>query len=46
MMEEQIRKAKEKGIQPIIIIDEVQMLKNIYLNGERKLLDEVFNLFV
>ena len=46
IMEEQIRDAKEKGIQPVIIIDEIQLLKNIYLNGERYLLDEMFNLFI
>ena len=46
IMEEQIREAKRKGIQPVIIIDEIQLLKNIYLNGERYLLDEIFNLFI
>ena len=46
IMEDQIRAAKEKGVQPVIIIDEVQLLKNIYLNGERYLLDEIFNLFI
>ena len=46
VMEDQIRKAKEAGIQPIIILDEIQLLKGIYLNGERYLIDEIFNLFV
>ena len=46
IMENQIRAAREKGIQPVIIIDEIQLLKNIYLNGERYLLDEIFNLFI
>ena len=46
IMEDQIRASKEKGIQPVIIIDEIQLLKNIYLNGERYLLDEIFNLFI
>ena len=46
IMEDQIRDAKKKGIQPVIIIDEIQLLKNIYLNGERYLLDEMFNLFI
>ena len=46
VMEDQIRTSKEKGVQPVIIIDEIQLLKNIYLNGERYLLDEIFNLFI
>jgi uncharacterized protein len=46
IMEDKIRSAKNRGIQPIIILDEIQLLKNIYLNGERYLIDEVFNLFV
>ena len=46
IMEEQIKEAKKRGIQPVIIIDEIQLLKNIYLNGERYLLDEIFNLFI
>ena len=43
---DQIRKAREKGIQPVIVIDEIQELKNIYTNDEKKLLDELFNLFI
>ena len=46
IMEDQIRETKERGIQPIIILDEIQLLKSIYLNGERYLLDEIFNLFI
>ena len=46
VMEDQLRKANKKGIRPIIIIDEIQSLKEIYMNGERMLLDEVFNFFV
>ncbi len=46
LMEEQLTKAKKKGLQPVIILDEIQTLKNIYFNGERNLLDELFNLFV
>lgn len=46
IMEDQIREAKKRGIQPILIIDEIQTLKQIYLNGECKLIDELFNLFV
>jgi len=46
VMESKLAKAKKKGIQPVIILDEIQMLKNIYINSERFLLDELFNLFV
>ena len=46
VMEEQIRETNKKGVKPVIILDEIQLLKNIYLNGERYLLDEVFNLFI
>ena len=46
VMEGQLTKAKKKGLQPVLIIDEIHNLKNIYLNGERHLLDELFNLFV
>jgi len=46
VMEEQIIATNKKGIKPVIILDEIQLLKNIYLNGERYLLDEVFNLFI
>ena len=45
VMEDQLERAVKKGKQPIIVIDEIQMLKGIYLNGERFLLDELFNLF-
>ena len=46
VMEDKIISAKKRGIQPVIIIDEIQLLKNIYLNGERYLIDEMFNLFI
>jgi len=46
VMQEQLIKAQKKGIQPVIIIDEIQTLKNIYFNGEQNLLDKLFNLFV
>jgi hypothetical protein len=36
----------KKGKCPIIIIDELQALENIYLNGQRELLKELFNFFV
>ena len=46
VMEDKIISARKRGIQPVIILDEIQLLKNIYLNGERYLLDEIFNLFI
>jgi uncharacterized protein len=46
IIEGQLTKARKKGLQPVLIIDEIQNLKNIYMNGERFLLDELFNLFV
>jgi len=46
VMEGQLTQANKKGLTPVLIIDEIQNLKNIYVNGERHLLDELFNLFV
>jgi hypothetical protein len=46
IIENRLREANEDGIRPVLIIDEIQLLRNIYLNGERYLIDEVFNLFV
>jgi len=43
---DKLASAKQRGIQPIIIIDEIQLLKHIYINGERHLIDELFNLFI
>ncbi|XRO75080.1 ATP-binding protein [Methanocaldococcus sp. 28A] len=34
------------GKKPVLIIDELQKLKNIYFNGGKSLLNELFNLFV
>ncbi|ADC68774.1 ATPase [Methanocaldococcus sp. FS406-22] len=36
----------EDGKKPVLIIDELQKLKNIYFNGGKSLLNELFNLFV
>ncbi len=46
LMGDKLRASKKRGKCPIIILDEIQLLKNIYLNGERQLLDELFNLFL
>ena len=46
IMENRLRESNEDGIRPVLIIDEIQLLRSIYLNGERYLIDELFNLFV
>ncbi|HDM69968.1 MAG TPA: hypothetical protein ENG58_01000 [Thermotogales bacterium] len=45
-METELVKLKEKGETPVIVFDEIQNLKEIYLNGERRLIDRLFNFFV
>ncbi|MGA1870315.1 MAG: ATP-binding protein [bacterium] len=46
VMEMELSKLVKKGIKPIIIIDELQALDEIYLNGGRRLITELFNFFV
>jgi hypothetical protein len=46
VMEQEFIKLNKKGIKPIIIIDELQALKEVYMNGERQLINELFNFFV
>jgi AAA+ ATPase superfamily predicted ATPase len=46
IMKKEFQKLVKKGIKPIIIIDELQALENIYLNGQRELIKELFNFFV
>ncbi len=46
LLVDKLASANRRGIQPIIIIDEIQLLKHIYINGERYLIDELFNLFI
>ncbi|MBI4649108.1 MAG: AAA family ATPase [Bacteroidia bacterium] len=46
IMGDKLRAARKRGKEPIIILDEIQLLKNIYINGERYLIDELFNLFI
>lgn len=41
-----LQKAKSKGIKPVLIIDEIQLLKDIYTNGSEYLINKLFNLFV
>ncbi|ADG13266.1 ATPase [Methanocaldococcus infernus ME] len=43
---ESINEVIKEGKRPVLIIDELQKLKNIYFNGEKSLLNELFNLFV
>jgi len=43
---ESINAVIEDGKKPVLIIDELQKLKNIYFNGSKSLLNELFNLFV
>ncbi|HPQ20020.1 MAG TPA: ATP-binding protein [bacterium] len=46
VMKTELRELVEKGIKPIIIIDELQALMDIYINGQRTLIQELFNFFV
>jgi len=45
-MKKELLKIYKKGKQPVIIIDELQALEDIYINGQRDLLKELFNFFV
>jgi len=48
LMTEKLKKANEKGIKPIIILDEFQYLKNIIIDKENNLLlsEELFKFFI
>ncbi len=50
IMENQLSKSKdvEKGLKPVIVFDELQKLKEVYMNGgeQRPLVKELFNFFV
>ncbi len=45
-IKESINSVVREGKRPVLIIDELQKLKNIYFNGGKSLLNELFNLFV
>ncbi|XRP96892.1 ATP-binding protein [Methanocaldococcus sp. 16A] len=45
-IKESIKDVVKDGKKPVLIIDELQKLKNIYFNGGKSLLTELFNLFV
>ncbi len=42
-MSEELKRQKER---PVIVFDELQKLKEVYLNGQRPLVRELFNFFV
>ncbi len=46
LLEDELLKIREKGNMPVIVFDEIQNFKDIYLNGERRLIDRLFNFFV
>ena len=46
VMKRELEKSNNKGKRPLIIIDELQALDEIYFNGGRELLNEMFNFFV
>lgn len=46
LMKKELIKIKEQGKKPIILIDELQALEDIYINGKRELIKEVFNFFI
>jgi hypothetical protein len=46
VMKRELEKINRKGRRPVIIIDELQALDEIYFNGGRELINEMFNFFV
>ncbi|HKK33806.1 MAG TPA: ATP-binding protein [Desulfomicrobiaceae bacterium] len=46
VMKRELEKQVKKGRRPVIIIDELQALEEVYFNGQRELLKEMFNFFV
>ncbi len=46
VMKRELEKLVEKGIKPVVIIDELQALSDVYMNGQRELITELFNFFV
>ncbi|WP_461833336.1 ATP-binding protein [Desulfothermus sp.] len=46
IMKKELLKIREQGKKPIILIDELQALEDIYINGKRELIKEVFNFFI
>ena len=46
LMENELDRVSNKKKTPIIIIDELQILDGIYMNGQKELIKELFNFFV
>ncbi len=46
IMKRELTKLTSRGIRPVIIIDELQALQDIYMNSQRELIKELFNFFV
>lgn len=46
VMKQELIKVNKSGRQPVIIIDELQALQNIYMNGQKELVIGLFNFFV
>ncbi|KPA09956.1 ATP-binding protein [Candidatus Magnetomorum sp. HK-1] len=46
VMKKELQKIVKKDKRPVIVIDELQALEDIYMNGQRELLKELFNFFV
>ena len=46
VMKKQLQAVVARGLRPVIIVDELQALEHIYMNGQRELLKELFNFFV
>ena len=46
IMETELKKLNDRGLRPVIIIDELQALEGIYMGEQRELLKELFNFFV
>jgi len=46
IMKKELIRMNESGKKPIILIDELQALEDIYINGQRELIKEIFNFFI
>jgi len=46
VMEGVIKSKEKKGKRVVIVFDELQKLKDVYINGDRKFVSELFNFFV
>ena len=46
VMKAELKDLNTRGIQPIILIDELQALESIYFNSQRELIKELINFFV